>query len=121
MKTERESMVLKFREMLDDLQHIKHLIEKENKLQILNRTDIDSRMKDYRNNRTFGISEFYFHGMPSSIDWMIGIEIMNDIPSYVYEKLYILSPDDIHKFSSKDEFMKFLADKKLLVISEGAE
>jgi hypothetical protein len=105
-----------FREMLKDLNEIKSSIEQKYKLNLLERTPIEERIKEFEDSKkhVFGISQFYYYGPSSCLDWMIGIEMMGTEANYVYEKLYIFSKDEVHRFKTKDEFMNFLIGKGIL-------
>jgi len=101
-----------FKSALIDLQEIKTIYEKRGyHFKRLSSCNLDDEMKDYENEKQYGLSEYFYIGPSSSLEWMIGVSLMNDKLTYDFHYFYILSQDEVRQFKTKNELLNFLKER----------
>lgn len=101
-----------FKNALIDLQEIKAVYEKRGyHFKRLSSHNLDDEIKDYENEKQYGLSEFFYIGPSSCLEWMIGVSLMNGKLTYDFHYFYIFSQDEVHQFKTKNELLNFLKEK----------
>ena len=110
----RKKNIDKFKQGVKELEEVKQLIEQKHKLTRLYRMPVENHIRDYQEEKAVGMSEYYYHGPSTQLDWMIGVSLFGDKNKFHYEKLYIFSPDDKHTFDTKEDLMLHLKKESIL-------
>ena len=116
-ENQKIAQIRKLKRMNKKLLNIVPLIEKKvgQKLKLLHNNSFYDRCEEYVDEKVCGISNFYYEWFKESnstiVDFMYGVELMNNNFYFVFDKCNIIVQDEVKKFLNFQDFLDFLKSR----------